>query len=339
MINLISDTITKPTPEMLQAMMQAEVGDDVFGEDPSINKLEAKAAALFGKEAALFCPSGTMTNQIAITLHSGPLTEVIADESSHVYNYEVGGISFNARASVKLLPGNRGRISAKQIQGAINPADVHKARSALVCLENTSNRGGGSCYDWAELEKIRALCRQSNLKLHLDGARLFNAVVKTHTPVEKFGSLFDTVSICLSKSLGAPVGSLLIGDKVTIDQARRLRKVMGGGMRQAGFLAAAGLYALQHHVERLAEDHQLADEIANIMKNLSYVDGLLEPETNILIFYLRENINPQHFLAWLQENNIKAACIGGQAIRFVTHLDVNQNDLNPLAECLKGYAP
>jgi threonine aldolase len=336
-IDLRSDTVTKPTPAMLAAMMTADVGDDVFESDPTVNALQAFAAKLLGKEAALFCPSGTMTNQIAIALQSGPLTEVITEAGSHVYNYEVGGISFNARASVKLLLGDRGRLNARQIEEAINPIDVHKARTSLVCLENTANRGGGACYQWHEIEKISKLCQSKQLKLHLDGARLFNASVKTNTPVQKFGEVFDTVSVCLSKGLGAPVGSLLLGDRQTIYQARRMRKVMGGGMRQAGFLAAAGLYALQHHVERLAEDHKLAQQVGELLKSLSYVDNILEPETNILIFQLRMDINPQKFIAYLEERKIKAVNFGGQAIRFVTHLDVSENDLNPLESALRAF--
>ena len=338
-IDLRSDTVTKPTPAMLEAMLTAEVGDDVFESDPTVNRLQEHAAELFGREAALFCPSGTMTNQIAIALQSGPLTEVIAEESAHVYNYEVGGISYNARASVKLLAGDRGRLKAEQIIGAINPNDVHKARTALVCLENTSNRGGGSCYQWMNILQIAQACRDNQLKLHLDGARLFNAVVKTATPVENFGEVFDTMSICLSKGLGAPVGSLLIGDKTTIAEARRFRKAMGGGMRQAGFLAAAGLFALQHHVERLSQDHQLAADIAAVLQTQPYVDNLLEPETNIVIFNLRDDINPLTFIHHLEANNIKAVNFGGQAIRFVTHLDIGQEDLNPISEALKAFRP
>ena len=322
---------------MLDAMMSADVGDDVFAADPTVNRLQNYAASLFAREAALFCPSGTMTNQIAIALQSGPLTEVIADQSAHVYNYEVGGISFNARASVKLLQGDRGRLSAEQIVGAINPDDVHKARTRLVCLENTSNRGGGSCYDWNEVAKIAEACRQHNLKLHLDGARLFNAVIKTDIALEKVGGWFDTISICLSKGLGAPVGSLLISDENIIHEARRMRKVLGGGMRQAGFLAAAGLYALQNHVERLGDDHRLAAELAQIVKELPFVESLLEPETNIVIFSLNNSVNPQQFIRHLQQNNILAVNFGGQAVRFVTHLDIEEKDLNTIKEALRSF--
>ncbi len=336
-IDLRSDTVTKPSSAMLDAMMSAEVGDDVFEADPTVNQLQDFAAVMFGKEAALFCPSGTMTNQIAIALQSGPLTEVVTDESSHVYNYEVGGISFNASASVKLLQGDRGRLNAEQILTAINPDDVHKAKTTLVCLENTANRGGGACYDFGQIEKIRAACLENQLKLHLDGARLCNAAVATNTPVEKFGSLFDTLSICLSKGLGAPVGSLLLGDEKMIYEARRMRKVLGGGMRQAGFLAAAGLYGLKNNINRMVDDHQLVNEIAKMLKSFDYVESIIEPETNILIFELNKTVNPVSFLNHLASNNIKAINFGGQAIRFVSHLDVCMDDLNRIEKALRIF--
>src|SRR5687767_3330880 len=255
-IDFRSDTVTKPTPGMKEAMMNAQVGDDVFGEDFSINQLESIAAGMFGMEAGLFCPSGTMTNQIAIKCHTQPGDEVICDESSHVYQYEGGGIAFNSGASVKLLPGDRGRISSEQVLHSINPDDNHKANTSLVCLENTSNRGGGSCYDLKEVQQIHNICKENNLKLHLDGARIFNALAATRESPKQYGELFDSISICLSKSLGCPVGSVLLGKKELIKKGRRVRKVMGGGMRQGGFLAAAGIYALENHLERLAEDHE-----------------------------------------------------------------------------------
>jgi threonine aldolase len=337
-IDFRSDTVTKPTRAMMDAMMSAEVDDDVFESDPSINKFQELAAKKFGKEAALFCPSGTMTNQIAIQLQAPPMSEVITDESSHVYNYEVGGISFNAGASVKLLQGNMGRMSAYQIEESINPVDVHKARTSLVCLENTANRGGGACYHYGELERISKLCHERNLKLHLDGARLCNAAVATGTELDKFGPLFDTISICLSKGLGAPVGSLLLASKDVIFEARRVRKVFGGGMRQAGFLAAAGEYALQNNITRLKEDHVLAKKIAELLKGLDYIESIIDPETNILIFNLKNEYKPETFLNHLRENNILAVGFGGQAIRFVTHLDVNENTLNQLESTLKSFS-
>src|SRR5579864_6122308 len=245
-IDFRSDTVTRPTPPMLAAMMQAKVGDDVFGEDPSINQLESMAAKLFGMEAALYCPSGTMSNQIAIKCHTQPGDEVICEKSSHVYIYEGGGIAFNSGSQVRALEGNLGRITAGQVSGAINPDDVHRARTSLVTLENTCNRGGGSCYDLEEIKKIRQVCSDNQLKLHLDGARLFNALVATGQTAGTYGELFDSISVCLNKGLGCPIGSILIGPAPFIRQARRVRKVFGGGMRQAGFMAAAGIYALEH---------------------------------------------------------------------------------------------
>ena len=250
-IDLRSDTVTKPTPAMLKAMVSAKVGDDVFGEDPTINELERLSADMFGMEAGLFCPSGTMTNQIAIKCHTQPGDEVICDESAHVYQYEGGGIAFNSSASVKLLYGDRGRINAEQVKAAINPDDSHKSRTSLVCLENTSNRGGGSCYNFSEIKAIKKVCTENSLILHLDGARLWNALIAKKETPKQYGEVFDSVSICLSKGLGCPVGSVLVGNKDFIKKARRIRKVLGGGMRQAGVLAAAGIYGLQNNFDRL----------------------------------------------------------------------------------------
>ncbi|MDX5348135.1 MAG: aminotransferase class I/II-fold pyridoxal phosphate-dependent enzyme, partial [Hymenobacteraceae bacterium] len=256
-----SDTVTKPTPEMLQAMLAAPVGDDVYGEDPTVNELEQKCARIFGMEAGLFCPSGTMTNQIAIKAQTDALGEVICDETAHIYNYEGGGIAFHSRASVKLLQGHRGRITARQVEENIRPDNVHFPITQLVSLENTANKGGGACYSFAEMEAIAAVCNKYNLRLHLDGARVFNALVATGQQAAHYGKLFNTISVCLSKGLGAPVGSVLLGDKTVIKKVYRLRKVMGGGMRQAGYLAAAGIFALDHHVNRLSEDHQKAKQL------------------------------------------------------------------------------
>ncbi len=322
LIDFRSDTVTRPTPAMLDAMMSAGVGDDVFGEDPSVNELESLAAAMFGMEAGLFCPSGTMTNQIAIKCHTQPGDEVIVDADAHVYQYEGGGIAFNAGASVKLLPGNYGRINAQQVRAAINPDDVHRARTSLVCLENTSNRGGGSCYDFTEVSQIRNVCTEHNLALHLDGARLFNALVaKKETPLQ-YGSTFDSISICLSKSLGCPVGSLLLGRKDFIRQARRIRKVFGGGMRQAGFLAAAGIYALQHHVDRLQQDHEHAARIAESIASRPFVKMLLPVETNIIIFGLEEGQSAPELVERLKQKDILAYAIAPDRVRLVLHLDI-----------------
>jgi threonine aldolase len=309
---------------MMDAMMNAKVGDDVFGEDPSINELEKLAAEMFGMEATVFCPSGTMTNQIAIKCHTQPGDEVICDESAHVYQYEGGGIASNSGSSVKLLMGNRGRITAEQVKNSINPDDNHKAHTSLVCLENTSNRGGGSCYDFTEIKKIQKVCAENNLKFHLDGARLFNALVEKNETPKQYGEVFDSISICLSKSLGCPVGSLLIGKKDFIKKARRVRKVFGGGMRQAGFLAAAGVYALQNHVSRLKEDHQHAKQIGEVLQKKSFVKMVLPVETNIIIFELDESIAASALVEKLKQQNILGYAISPNRVRLVVHLDITE---------------
>lgn len=323
-IDLRSDTVTRPTPQMLAAMTSAEVGDDVFGQDPTVNALQDKAAKLFGMEAALFCPSGTMTNQIAFKVLTQPMDEAIMDEYAHPYKYEGGGLAFNSGISVALLKGDRGRLTAEQIAARINnPDDVHFPRTSVVSLENTCNRGGGACYDFNEIKKIKALCQNHGLALHLDGARLFNALVHKQESPLMYGDTFDTISICLSKGLGAPVGSLLLGSHAHIKQGRRIRKVFGGGMRQAGFLAAAGIYALDHHIERLADDHLLAKYFGEILEATPSVAEILPIETNIVVFRLQDEIEPKAFLATLAENGILAVSFGGQLIRFVAHLDVD----------------
>lgn len=321
-VDFRSDTVTKPSPAMLEAMHSAPVGDDVFGEDPTINTLERFAAQLFTKEAALFCPSGTMTNQIAIKCHTQPAEEVICDRQSHVYQYEGGGIAFNAGCQVKLVEGDRGRINALQVEQSINPDDIHKAKSSLVSLENTSNRGGGSCYDVKEIENIKAVCEKNNLKLHLDGARLFNALVARKENTPEYGKLFDSISICLSKSLGAPVGSLLLGEKDFIQKARRIRKIFGGGMRQAGYLAAAGLYALNNNITRLEEDHKHAKYIATLLQKANFVNSMLPVETNIIIFEVKPDIKARDITEKLRAKNILAVPVAERQIRFVFHLDI-----------------
>ncbi|MBC7873628.1 MAG: aminotransferase class I/II-fold pyridoxal phosphate-dependent enzyme [Ferruginibacter sp.] len=328
LIDFRSDTVTKPTPAMLEAMMKAKVGDDVFGEDPSINELESLSASLFGMEAAIFCTSGTMTNQVAIKCHTQPGDEVICDESSHVYQYEGGGIAFNSGASVKLLHGEMGRITAEQVKTAVQPDDAHRAHTSLVSLENTSNRGGGSCYDFQEIKKIRAVCQEHKLALHLDGARLWNALVaKKETPVQ-YGESFDSISICLSKSLGCPVGSVLLGKKDFIKKARRIRKVLGGGMRQGGFIAAAGIYALQNNIERLAEDHVHTRQIAEAIRSKEFVKTLLPVETNIIIFELKESITAPDLVAKLKEHSILGYAISPNRVRLVVHLDISKEMVN-----------
>lgn len=336
MIDLRSDTVTRPTKEMLNAMMHAPVGDDVFGEDPTINKLETMAAEMFGMEAGLFCPSGTMTNQIAIKLHTQPGDEIICHEYSHIYNYEGGGLAANSGCQTRLLKGERGFISAKDVEANIgNPHDVHAARTSLVSVENTVNKGGGSCYDFSTLEEIGEVARKHNLAYHIDGARLFNALVAKNQKAEDYGKLFDTISICLSKGLGCPVGSLLLGSKDHITQARRIRKRFGGGMRQAGYLAAAGIYALENHIERLAEDREKAQVLKSALEKCSWVDRIEPVETNIVIFYLKEGMSQEAFMNTLKENGILAVSMGQGKLRFVTHLDINSTQIFQVSNVLE----
>ncbi len=322
LIDYRSDTVTKPSAAMLQAMSNAPVGDDVFGEDPTINGLEKLSAELFGMEAALYCPSGTMTNQIAIKCHTQPGDEVICDTTAHIYQYEGGGIALNAGCSVQLINGEQGRLTAADVKAGINADDIHKARTSLVCLENTSNRGGGSCYRFSEIERIKNVCVENNLPLHLDGARLFNALVaKNETPVQ-YGKQFDSISICLSKSLGCPVGSVLIGSNNFIKKARRIRKAFGGGMRQAGFIAAAGIYALENNIDRLKTDHEHAQTLAESLKNKSFVTDVLPVETNIIIFGVRQPHTPQSLVQSLKEKGILGYAISPTQVRLVLHLDI-----------------
>lgn len=335
-IELRSDTFTRPTPAMLNAMMNAEVGDDVFGEDPTVNLLERKAAALFGKEAAIYCPTGTMSNQIAIKVHTQPGDEVICEQQAHVYIYEGGGIAFHSGSQVKAIPGQGGRISAEQVVGAINPDDVHKARTSLVCLENTSNRGGGSCYNWQDILHIRQVCTMNGLSLHLDGARLFNALVATGQTARQYGEVFDSISVCLNKGLGCPIGSILIGSADFIRKARRVRKVFGGGMRQAGFMAAAGVYALDHHIERLQQDHDHAKQIAKVLAHKDFVGTILPVETNILIFEVKGRFTSQTLADTLRHYDIHCMAISPTQIRMVTHLDLTPPMVHKVCEILES---
>lgn len=333
--DLRSDTFTKPGSAMLEAMFAARVGDDVFGEDPSVNELESMAAVMFGMAAALFCPSGTMTNQIAIKCHTQPGDEVICDSLSHVYQYEGGGIAFNSGASVRLLEGDRGRLTAVQVAQAINPDDVHKAHTSLVSLENTANRGGGSCYDFEEITAIRQVCDKYGLAFHLDGARLFNALVAKGETPQQYGTVFHSISICLSKGLGTPVGSLLLGTQAFIKKARRIRKVFGGGMRQAGYLAAAGIYALQHNIPRLATDHTHAHQIATALLEKDFVGAMLPVETNIIIFEVKGRHTAASFVEYLQKFNILCLPIAGTQVRMVLHLDVSAEMVKALIEVIE----
>lgn len=335
-IDLRSDTVTKPTEAMKAAMMATKVGDDVFGEDPAVNALEAKTAEMFGMGAGLFCPSGTMTNQIAIKVHTQPGDEVICDELSHIYQYEGGGIAFNSGCSMKLLHGDLGRVSPEDIKAAINPDDVHKPVSKMVSIENTMNKGGGACYTLKQMQAISETCKTHDLNLHLDGARIFNALIATNLAPADLHGLFDSISICLSKGLGIPVGSVLLGSKEFIKKARRVRKVLGGGMRQAGFLAAAGIYALDHHVERLSEDHKRAKELGNILSKLSFVESTIPVESNIVVATLKPSFPLEAFLEKLLAKNIKAVPFGPQQVRFVTHLDIDDAMVARVKDALEG---
>lgn len=337
-VDLRSDTLTRPTAAMLAAMQSAVVGDDVYGEDPTVNALQAKAAALFGMEAALFCPSGTMTNQIAIKVHTQPGDEVLCHRLSHVYLYEGGGIAVNSGCSVRLLEGEHGRFTAQQVADNINKRDdAHFPLSRLVTVENTVNKGGGGCWSFEALKAIRTTCDQHGLALHLDGARLFNALIARDESPAQYGRLFDTISICLSKGLGAPVGSLLLGTHEHIRRAHRIRKVLGGGMRQAGFLAAAGIYALDHHVGRLADDHRKAALLGEALKNSPVVADVSPVETNIVIAKLNGDVSTDRFLATLAQQGILALSIGPQLVRFVFHLNVNDAQFERVLEAVRHF--
>ncbi|MBC7744506.1 MAG: threonine aldolase [Flavobacterium sp.] len=334
-VDLRSDTVTRPGKEMLEAMINARVGDDVLDEDETVHELERKLALMFNMEAGLFCPSGTMTNQIAIKCFTQPMDEVICDETAHVYRYEGGGIAFNSASSVRLLYGDRGRLTPELIEAEINPVDLHYPKSSLVVLENTVNRGGGSCYTLEQIEPIYHLCRLKNLKLHLDGARLFNALIKTGDKASGYGAMFDGISICLSKGLGAPVGSVLLASEETIAKAKRIRKVLGGGMRQAGFLAAAGIYALDNHVNRMQNDHDHAALLETSLNSLPFIKKVLPVETNIVIFELDDRYDASHFVEKLKDLGIKCNTFGKQKIRFVTHLDVSEDMVQYTLDQLK----
>ena len=324
-IDLRSDTVTKPSKSMLEAMLNAKVGDDVFREDETVNLLEKKLAEMFGKSHALFFPSGSMANQTALKLHTNPGEQVICDKYAHIYNYEAGGASFNSGISCKLIDGQRGMFTADQVLEAINPKDYYYAQSTLVEIENTTNKGGGACWDFNEILKIRSVCDEYKLGLHLDGARLWNALVVKKETTKQYGDVFDTISVCLSKGLGCPIGSVLIGDELIMKNALRIRKVFGGNMRQVGYLAAAGLFALENNIGRLAEDHKKAKDIENVLKEVSWVKKIKPVETNIIIFELKSEVDEKRFVNRLAQKNIKIIGMGGGKLRIVTHLDYNDD--------------
>ena len=332
-IDLRSDTVTKPSPAMLDTMMSAKVGDDVFGDDPTVNALQEKIATMFGMEDALYCPSGTMTNQIGLRIHTQPQDEVICHKHSHVYLYEGGGMMSNSHVSPKLLDGDRGRINSEQIRSSISPDDVHFPNSKLVVLENTMNKGGGSIYEMEEIREIRTVCDEHGMGLHLDGARLFNALTETKEIPMAFGELFDTISICFSKGLGTPVGSALLGSSKAIKTARRVRKSFGGGMRQAGYLAAACIYALDNNLDRLKEDHDRAKKIGELLEDKSFVSEVYPVDTNIVIAQLSDR-SAQEFLGQLEREQVFAVPFGQDLVRFVTHLDFNEDHLMAFEQAL-----
>ncbi len=337
-IDLRSDTVTKPTKGMLQAIMEAEVGDDVYKEDPTVNKLEQYVANLFGMGEALFFPTGSMANQAAIKLHTQPSEQLICDKWAHVFNYEGGGASFNSGVSCKLVDGDRGMITAAQVEENINPPDFyHSPLTTLVCLENTTNKGGGACYDFDEIKKIRKVCDTHNLGFHLDGARLMNAIVAKKENPKDYGKVFDTLTICLSKGMGTPLGTVLVGKKKLMQNAMRVRKVLGGGMRQIGFMAAAGLYAFENQIERLAEDHKKASEIASVLSQQPYIKEVEPTETNIVIFYLKEGFSEEKFMDDLQKQNIIISNMGQGKLRIVTHLDYTDVMHDRFLDILKNY--
>lgn len=324
-INLISDTVTKPSPEMLKAMFNAKVGDDVFKQDPTVNEFERIVADLFGMEAALFFPTGTMANQTAIKLNTNPGDQIICDKWSHIHLYESGGASANSGVNFNLLDGHRGMITAEQVRGGINdPEFYHMPLSKMVSIENTTNKGGGACYDLEELKKIRQVCTEHNLRYHLDGARLWNAIVEKKQHPKQFGELFDTISVCFSKGLGAPIGSVLIGDKETIGRAMRVRKIFGGNLRQSGYLAAAGIYSLKNNISRLVDDHRRAKELAQVLSKLPWVERVENPETNILIFEVRKPLDEKSVIEKFKSKKILISSMGQGKLRIVTHLDYKQ---------------
>lgn len=335
-VDLRSDTVTKPSEGMLAAMMRAEVGDDVFGQDPTVNALQEKVAKMFGMEAALFCPSGTMTNQIAVKIQTQPLDEVICPELSHLHHYEVGGYAFHSGVSLKLIHGNGGFLRPIDIEESVNPDYDWLPVSRLVWVENTCNKGGGSYCSIADMKALRETCDKYKLKLHLDGARIFNALVELAAKPSELGTIFDTISVCLSKGLGTPVGSVLLGNKQAIRQARRVRKAMGGGMRQAGFLAAAGIYALDNNINRLKEDHKKAQILSEVIKDLPFIENVQPVKTNLIRFDFYKQTTAMRFVEKLAEQGIKAIPLGNRQIRFVTHLDITDDMLTRTIKVLKN---
>ncbi|SFD07006.1 threonine aldolase family protein [Algibacter pectinivorans] len=335
-IDLRSDTVTQPSKEMLEAMMDAQVGDDVFREDPTINKLEKHISEMFGKEQALFFPSGTMSNQTAIKLHTTPGDQVICDKYAHIFNYESGGAAFNSGVSCNLINGNRGLFTAQQVKEAINPDAYYYSKTALVEIENTTNKGGGACWDFTEILRIKKVCSENKLGFHLDGARLWHALISKNETTRQYGEVFDTISVCLSKGLGAPIGSVLVGNSNIMSNALRVRKIFGGNMRQSGYLAAAGLYAIENNINRLEEDHIKAKEIGESLQKMSIVKGVEPVETNIVIFELNKDVDENLFIKKLIDKNIYIINMGSNKLRIVTHLDYTDIMHDYVLGCFKN---
>ncbi|KOY86520.1 threonine aldolase [bacterium 336/3] len=338
LIDLRSDTVTKPTPAMLEAMFSAQVGDDVYEEDPTVKTLEEKTASFFGMEAGLFCTSGTMTNQIGIRATTEPNDEIICDKLSHIYNYEGGGLASNSLLSVRLVEGMRGRMTPYQIEENINQDNIHYPKTSIVALENTVNKGGGCFYTLPQIEEISSFCKNNHLKLHLDGARVWNSLVATQEQPSEYGKHFDTISVCFSKGLGCPVGSVLLGSKTVIKKAKRIRKVMGGGWRQAGYLAAAALYALDNHIERLSEDHKRAKELEKVLQSVNYTASVMPVDTNIIIFELPPPIDSATFTQKFAEKGVLVSPFSKKHIRLVTHLDFTDDMLEKTIQVIKNLA-
>jgi threonine aldolase len=332
-LDLRSDTVTRPTAGMLEAMIKATLGDDVFAEDPTVKKLEEHCAEMLGMEAGLFFPSGTMSNQVAIKAQTQPLDEIICDRLSHIYNYETGGWAFHSGVSIRLTEGDQGRMNVPQAEACILPDRDWFPNSRMLCIENTVNKGGGCVYRLEQIQSLSKFCKERGLIFHLDGARLFNAFAAGGYSASDLHGLFNSISICFSKGLGAPAGSLLVSDAETIRKARKIRKVMGGGMRQSGILAAACLYALENHVSRLPEDHRKAKEIAELLRPAAWVKSVLPVETNILIFEVSDS---SLYEQKLKEQGILSSPFSPTHIRVVTHLDLDNENWNLLPERLSA---
>lgn len=335
-VDLRSDTVTLPTQAMRQAMYQAEVGDDVYGEDPTVQKLENLGAQLMGKEAGLLVVSGTMGNQVSILAHTNRGDELICEAESHIFYYEVAGMAVMAGVQARQVTGCRGILSAEAIRQVIRPRDIHQPSSRLICLENSHNRAGGTCYTQSQLRDIQGVAAQNGIRVHMDGARIFNAAAAQKTSVGEIARYVDTVQFCLSKGLGAPIGSLVVGSRDFIDKARRYRKMLGGGMRQAGIIAAAGIVALTTMTDRLAEDHAHARTLAEALANQGYAIDLAAVETNIVIFERQGDVPA--FIAQLGQHGIKANQFGEHKVRMVTHYGVSRDDIDYTVSILAKLA-